>query len=185
MTADPRFGGPRITRYTGPRPEKASLPSVGPGVRGVPDNPVPLPADHLACLACGVAVPLAEHPAIIHTEAVSRAGPVQPVNAPPMVFAFARCRSCAVVHSLAEQLVATHPSLSQRMADSAVHRAEGALIGLVVLDLPLPSPSDVEEAAVLLSIRYLSVPGISSRWMARFAPVLVEGAHPRTCAPST
>lgn len=94
----------------------------------VPDNPVRLPPDHLACEACGIAVAVSLPP-----EPLPRV-PVPGDLVYPKLEQFARCPSCQYVHSVADAYVEAHPALAARIGPQiARERVESVLFGLAIL----------------------------------------------------
>jgi len=152
---------------------------------GVPDVPVPLPAGHLACLACGIAVP-ASRDGLVVAEAIAREG--QPPRAPRpgattvLRTEFLRCDACADRLEVVHRLLDAHPRIRLRLGDdTAEHQMECALLALAVLGHA--ASEDTPEAVLLSLLRHLTPPGAAARWLARFAPVVVAGAAPGTCSP--
>jgi len=149
-------------------------------------EPVPLPADHVACQNCGIAVPTPAGPrALIHAEAThGLAGPrVTTLNLHPVPMT--RCQSCLVTLARAADLMTEHPAMRARLGDAAaVHLTESALAALSILDVPLPPPGTPVTAPEISSlIRHLGAVGAGARWLSRFAPVREADAHPDTCSP--
>ena len=86
----------------------------------VSDDPIPLPADHLACEGCGIAIE--------STEPVTRSAPMFAARATPVYFG--RCPQCTRIHEAAAAYVAVHPLLLRQVGEVlAVERVESVLFG--------------------------------------------------------
>lgn len=156
---------------------------------GVPDQPVRLPENSRACLACGVAVP-ATSDGLVVVEASGRAGgpprAPRPDGRPIDVVRteLLRCPDCRDRLEAVHALLDAHPRVRLRLGDhTAEHQTECALLALAVLGHDLPDPEHVPEAVLLALLRHLAVPGAAARWAARFAPVLAADARVGTCSP--
>lgn len=123
----------RVTTYKPPRLRTTMTEEEADALRAtVPDNPVRLPADHLACEGCGVAV----------------AGPVTSVTAvppktqntlPSAPVEFARCPQCQLLREKADAYVSARPALAARLGDHiARERVASVLFGLAILAKPVP-----------------------------------------------
>lgn len=141
-----------ISRYLGPpsRVEKKVASMTDAEVEKlrakVPDDPVKLPAGHLACEACGVAVPEA---VVVSTVA----GPSRGKRAVGSL-QFARCAECKKAREVAEKYLIERPVLAARLGpELARERVETVLHALTVLerepgpDLGLLLPRLVSAAA--------------------------------------
>lgn len=111
MTATTKNREPRVI----PPEETARLAAT------VPADPIALPSDHLACEACGIAVPAAPSPDLKYRMKDTE---------------FARCADCEKVRTQAQAYVDAHPALAARIGpDIARERIESVLFGLTVLGL--------------------------------------------------
>lgn len=87
----------------------------------VPDNPIPLPMGHLACDACGVAVPVDVFAEVIEPKKARRSPYIQ-------------CPDCLALHQRAVELAGEHPFLNSRLGAAVViDRIEWTLWGLAVI----------------------------------------------------
>ncbi len=162
-----------------------------PQAQGVPDNPVPLPRDALACLVCGVPVLVPDPAEVIELASRGHLRPV-PASAEYGDLRFARCGDCRAALALAATLVATRPVLGRAIGSPAVHQAEGALTGLRVvrmgdisrstLDALRADLERLDEVDLLALVRRMAVPGLAARWAARFSPVIDADARLGTCS---
>ncbi len=98
----------------------------------VPDNPVALPPDHLACEGCGVAV---DGP-------VTSVTPVPPKTqhtVPSAPVSFSRCPQCTLLRDTADAYVSARPALAARLGEHiARERVSSVLFGLAILGKPVP-----------------------------------------------
>ena len=130
----------------------------------VPDEPVALADDELACSSCGVAVQ------------VERDLPVEPLPLVPGDLrvvpreAFGLCDACRAIAVAAHRYVLLHPHLAKAQGDAtAVERVESVLLALAVLGQPAES-----------DLRLILPPG-SSRWPTGCAGT-PRARSPRACA---
>jgi hypothetical protein len=154
-----------------------------------------LPADHLACLVCGVAVaspPEAERVALsVWGRADTPFLPHVKANAPPSEVMMTRCAACIGVHERARAVLASHPRVEWAIGTVALHQLECALDAL---DALAAQPGRMlsgrvealteSDAAVRALLTALTTPGAMARWAARFAPVTLRDAAPDSAATS-
>lgn len=108
----------------------------------VPDDPIKLPADHLACQGCGVAVP-GRAPT---TKTVTPSPSANSARRDPEV-EFSRCTTCQAVLDQAEAYVAERPAMVTRHGSFAVERVASTLFALTVLDRPGPGAAATAPTA--------------------------------------
>lgn len=128
----------------------------------VPDDPIPLPPDHLACEACGVAV--------ASSVVASRTSVPTPSERAKGVVEFARCSDCEAIREQARAYVDAHPVLVTRLGDIAVERIESVLFGLAILAQPVP-----DNLAMLLPRLHPAAHGV---WFSN--PLTLQ---PKRCSP--
>lgn len=96
----------------------------------VPDDSIPLPIGHLACEACGVAVPVDVFAEVIEPEKARRAP-------------YTQCPDCLALHQRAVELAEDQPFLNNRLGvPVVVDRIEWTLWALAVIGQTL-RPGDV------------------------------------------
>ena len=158
---------------------------------GVPDDPIRLPAGHLACLMCGVAVrdtDQARVAGLVAVEALGREGQPPPPPGSPRVTTsqteFLRCPDCLARLDAASALLDAHPHVLDRIGGRSValHRVECALGALAVLGHD-PGRVELPERVLVILLSRLSATGAMARWLARFAPVTARDAAPATANP--
>lgn len=87
----------------------------------VPDDPIPLPVGHLACEACGVAVPVDVFAEVVEPKKARRAP-------------YTQCPGCRALHQQAVELADDHPLLNSRLGiQVVVDRIEWTLWALAVI----------------------------------------------------
>ncbi len=137
-----------------------------------------LPADHVACLGCGVAVPTPDEP--VHADVLPHGalpGVVPPPHAPVRRVSFGRCAPCQAIHDRARQMVADRPRLAAALGpDTAVHRVECGLLALDAVGATAPASADADDL-----VRLLAPVGASVRWLARLSPAPQPGTQITTC----
>lgn len=137
---------------------------------------VELPADALACGACGVTVddsPAAQRESYDVHPLGGHLNPHVPVA--PLTFTL--CRTCADRRDLARAVATAHPALVARYGHVAPDRVQGALDGLAALGLPMPQREALtrDRAHVLQLIHAIGPAGAAARFAARF---IVAGPRP-------
>lgn len=122
----------------------------------VPDDPKRLPKGHLACEACGIAVPDPNPPKGRPVEGLERARLGWPTPHPR----FARCPKCAEIHRQATAYAEAHPRLVHRRGSIVTTQIEDVLLALDLLgqapaslDLGLALPRFVAAFAGTIRFR--------------------------------
>lgn len=130
---------------------------------------ITLPPDHLACIDCGLAVPLSQgaKPILVST--------TTPTPHRPAEVRFLRCRECQDLTDMAAEAIAQLPSLSARLGEhSAIHQLASSLLALTVLGQELPTREQLaDRATVRALIHHLNI-GAAARWVGQYAPVLTR-----------
>lgn len=133
-----------------------------------PDRKPTLPPDHLACIDCGLPVPLSPgvKPILVSTTTTHHQ---------PAEVLFLRCGECQHLTDTATEAIAQLPSLSARLGEhSAIHQLASSLLALTVLGQELPTREQLaDRATVRALIHHLSI-GAGARWVSQFAPMLVR-----------
>lgn len=105
----------------------------------MPDDPIPLPVGHLACEACGVAVPVDVFIEMIEPKKARRAP-------------YAHCPDCLALHQQAVEFAHAHPSLNSRLGmPVVVDRIEWTLWALAAIGQSMRA----DDVPVMLTRLYL------------------------------
>lgn len=148
------------------------------------EQPVaPLPEGHLACLACGVAVP----PPHAHTEVLTAYGPregeplTQGALRAERRITFTRCASCQETYERAHDLMDTYPRVGQAIGSRSIaeHRVSLALLALDALARPAPS---ISEHHLRLLLGHLLPACGGLLWSSRYVPLWGRDAGTRQAA---
>jgi hypothetical protein len=146
----------------------------------------PLPADHLSCRSCGVAVrrtaSARPHAATILSRTTVPASPYGAPRPLPTVKVL-KCGDCTEREEYAAVLLADHPRAAAALGGgSALHRLGAALDALAALGRPMPERDSLTSSEVVTLSRNLTGPGVALQWVTRFSPVVAPGAEVDTCA---
>ncbi|WP_413543671.1 hypothetical protein [Citricoccus nitrophenolicus] len=150
----------------------------------------PLPAGHLACRSCGVAVrktaSARPHAAsIIGRDGASMSVPLAPGQRPRPVptVKVLKCADCTDREEYAARLLADHPRAAYALGGgAALHRLGAVLDALAATGRPMPDRDSLTSPELVALARNLTAPGVALQWVTRFSPVVVKGAELATCA---
>lgn len=137
-----------------------------------------LPEGNLACIDCGLPVPLIEGgaPILVSTTAVKAPGVHRATEV-----RFLRCRECQVLTDTATEAIAGLPSIRTRLGEhSAIHQLASALLALTVLGQDLPTREQLADRTTVRSLIHHLNMGAALRWVAQYAPLLMRS--PKDCA---
>lgn len=159
----------------------------------MPDDPIPLDPDDLACADCGRAVSGPIDPAAITWDdpntaelgggALSLA--VGGLSAEPLT----TCPDCAARRALADDLTARLLPGGLSLAgihyprEHAAGLVRAALTTLAALGVRTPDPDGLTREVLGIIVRRLAPHGAALGWSARFAPVRLADARPGTANP--
>lgn len=189
-TAPPRRTS-RVRHPAGERPltdaEAAAL------AARMPDDPVRLGPDDLACAACGVTVrgplDIASVTWDDPTSAELPGGVLSNTSAGLPAEPLTTCEECAarrhLAHDLSARLLPTGLAMGgvRYGPEHAAELVAAALDVLAALGAPAPSPARLTRDELVIIVRRLAPLGTALGWSSRFAPVRAADARPGTAAP--
>ena len=138
-----------------------------------PDDPIPLPDQHVPCTLCGIATPTPpDRDAIEWVEVVTATDPLGRARAGERL-AMTRCTECAAISTTAAQVVDAHPALLAALGDARAQSAvEAVLIGLTILGRDTSSFIRLSDRRVVaMHVRHLGTIGLGLRWDLRARPM--------------
>ncbi|WP_062465591.1 hypothetical protein [Demequina maris] len=139
-----------------------------------------LPADHLACLACGIAAMPGTTETFISIGRLAQPGrPRMAANERSEYFELTRCPGCEQTRQQAAALVAEHPVVAHRLGTAAVERLEAGLGVLRLLGARTPRLTSARD--VLRFVDHMSTAGALVRWSRRYTPVALSDAQDEDC----